>query len=55
MNGKYGTIKGFKLLYKEKEWEKKRDYWMKKGKYRNISKNRMEKIPINTLYRNKIK
>ena len=31
INGKYGTIKGFKLLYKENEWEKKKNYWMKKG------------------------
>lgn len=30
VNGDLGTIEGFKLVCREKEYEKKRDYWMKK-------------------------
>jgi predicted NAD-dependent protein-ADP-ribosyltransferase YbiA (DUF1768 family) len=38
INGDLGNIDGFNLVFREKEYEKKRDYWMKKGNIGVIAK-----------------
>ena len=38
VNGDLGTVEGFRLVFKEKEYEKKRDYWMKKGNIGIVAK-----------------
>ena len=47
IDGDLGTIDGFKLVFPEKVFEKKRDFWMKKGSIGVIAKMATNKANIN--------
>ena len=47
MEGKYGNIEGFRLLYNQNEYENKKKYWMKKGNIGILAKMAWQRYPKN--------